>query len=394
MSEPPSGLALYLHYPYCARLCPYCDFNVYLRRHRLDDDALLAAYGAQLRALHGRMDAPRALTSVFLGGGTPSLMSPALLDGVLQLAAQQFGLAADVEVTLEANPSEASAARLTNMRAAGVTRLSLGVQSLRDDGLRFYGRTHDVAEARAAAGAAARLFAHWSLDMLYARPKQSVRAWRAELRDALALHAPHYSFYQLTIEPGTAFARQVAAQRWLPPRPELAARLYEATQEACAAVGLAAYEVSNHARAPAQYARHNWHVWQGGEYLGIGPGAAGRVICGGVRHATHAILAPRAWAAACHGPSAGYADWTPLSAAEVRTERALLGLRLAEGVPRRTAEALGLAPLGARGRRLRRAGLVQLDGRGVRVPPKGRLLLDELCAQLLADADDAKAAGD
>ena len=378
-------LALYVHYPYCTRRCPYCDFNVHLRRYRLEEDALLAAYAAQLDVLHRRLET-RPFTSIFIGGGTPSLMSASLLARLLHHAAKRFGIAKGAEITLEANPAEASLQRMQDWRAAGATRLSLGVQSLNDDALRFYGRNHNAAQARAAAHAASRTFARWSLDMLYARPGQTVPAWCAELRAALSLGAPHYSLYQLTIEPGTAFARQTKAGRWQPPSEAQAARLYETAQETCAAAGFPAYEISNHAQSMRHYARHNWHVWRGGDYLGIGPGAVGRFAWKGRRYASHAFAAPKIWAAECRKPSAGYAVCKPLSADAVRTERVFLGLRLAKGLSHAQARRLGVLPLGARGQVLKKQGFVQADKDGLRVLPKGRLVLDELTAQLLADA--------
>ena len=378
--RPPLGI--YLHWPFCKAICPYCDFNVHLAS-RADPADWLAAYTSELRHAHSlRPDGP--VETVFFGGGTPSLMPPDLVAGLLAEIDALWGLAAKAEISLEANPTSAPQAQLTGLRAAGVTRLSLGVQAFDDKALAFLGRTHDAAAAAAAFAAAQRIFPRASFDLIYARPEQSLAGWQAELRAALALGPQHMSLYQLTVEPETPFARLQAAGRLTLPEEGLAIDLYEATQALCAEAGLPAYEISNHAAAGHQ-CRHNVASWQGGDYLGIGPGAHGRLTAEAGRLATRGLRAPADWLAQVSEKGHGWAETELLSAAETAAELVLLGLRLADGV--------ALADLAARGLVLPADNLAALRAEGfltdhaerLQASPAGRPVLDALIGRLLAE---------
>jgi putative oxygen-independent coproporphyrinogen III oxidase len=325
-------IGVYVHWPYCARICPYCDFNVVRDRGKHAEQAALAA--AMIADLRAQAEAlgRRRLTSIFLGGGTPSLMDPDQTGAVIQAARALFEPAADLEVTLEANPTDAEADRFAAFHAAGVNRLSLGVQSLDDSALVFLGRNHDAAEARRAAEVAVRAFPRLSLDLIYALPGQAPAAWRADLKAALALGPEHISAYQLTLEPGTPFDRAVARHRWATPDEALAADLYEATGETLGAAGFEAYEVSNHARGAPARSRHNLIYWRGGDYLGVGPGAHGRLTTGGARWATLTPKRVGDYIARVEGSGCGLTERTELTALEAAQERLLMGLRTVEGV--------------------------------------------------------------
>ena len=330
------------------------------------------------RALTG----PRRLQSVFFGGGTPSLMDPAWVAELVELARALWTPAPDLEVSLEANPTDAEADRFAALAQAGVNRLSLGVQALDDAQLAFLGRLHDAAAGRRAVTAAALAVPRVSLDLIYALPGQTAPAWRAALQEALDLGAEHLSPYQLSVEPGTAFDRAVRRARWTPAEPDLAADLYEATQEVLEAAGLAAYEVSNHARGEAARARHNLVYWRGWDYAGVGPGAHGRLTVAGVRHATLAHAAPAAYVRAVRETGTGFAERETLSPVAVAEERLLMGLRTDEGVDLAETAAAGLAAGDPRLARFEADGLVTLaDGR-VRATPAGRRVLDRLTAAL------------
>jgi oxygen-independent coproporphyrinogen-3 oxidase len=373
------ALALYVHWPFCARICPYCDFNVVRARGHQDRAArLTAAILADLRA-QAVLTGPRPLTSIFFGGGTPSLMDPADVAAVVEAARALFP-AGPVEVTLEANPTDAEADRFHAFAAAGVNRLSMGVQALDDAQLAFLGRNHSATEARRAVAMAGRVFPRLSIDLIHALPGQSVADWRDALSQALDLGFEHVSPYQLTIAQGTAFARAVGRGDWSPPDEDLAAALYETTQETLGAAGFDAYEVSNHARGVAARSAHNLHVWRGGDYLGLGPGAHGRLTLNGVRTAT---VAHRRIDAYLAGVDAGSpweerADLSPREAAE---ERVLLGLRTVEGVPLAVLDAL---PATARplAEMIDEGFLTVADGRVV-ATAAGRPLLDAVLGRLL-----------
>ena len=379
MSEPPP-LAVYVHWPYCARICPYCDFNVVRDRRQAEQAALAAAIVADLRA-QAAGTGPRRLVSIFFGGGTPSLMDPAWLAAMVEAARALWPAGPGLEVTLEANPTDAEAGRFAAFAAAGVTRLSLGLQSLDDAALAFLGRNHDAATAIRAAKAARAAFAQLSLDLIYARPGQDVAAWTAEVDAALALSPDHISPYQLTIEPGTAFDRQARRGAFAPPDDDLAADLYETTQARLEAAGFTAYEVSNHARGEAARSRHNLAYWRGEDYLGVGPGAHGRVTVGGVRHARFTAPKVADYLARVAETGTGLVEAEALTPAEAAAERLLMGLRIAEGV---ALDDLGeKAPPPERVAGLVQAGLLAPDPRRLRATPDGRRLLDRLTLALI-----------
>ena len=383
MSEPPPNLGVYVHWPYCARICPYCDFNVYRDRGRTDEQgALVAAIGRDLAA-QAELTGERRLVSVFFGGGTPSLMPPEAVAQILRLATSLWPAADDLEVTLEANPTDAEAARFAAFAAAGVNRLSLGVQSLDDAALAFLGRDHDAAAARRALEIAGRLFPRLSLDLIYARPGQTPEAWRAELAEALAYGPEHVSPYQLTIEPGTAFDRAVQRGRFAPPRDDLAADLFDTTQAVLQAAGFEAYEVSNHARGAAARSRHNLVYWQGEDYVGVGPGAHGRIARPSGRLATAAAARPVDYIQAVASHGVGFASQESLSPVEAAEERVLTGLRIAPGVAFAEIAALALFPDHPRVVELRDQGLIAPDGSRLRATAAGRLVLDHVTRRLL-----------
>lgn len=377
-SAPPLGV--YVHWPYCAKICPYCDFNVY-RVRRAEEPAALARAILEDLAAQRELTGPRSLVSVFFGGGTPSLMEPDWAGEIVAAAKRLWAPAADLEVSLEANPTDAEAARFEAFAAAGVTRLSLGLQALDDASLAFLGRNHDAATARRAAQGAARAFPRLSLDLIYARPGQTAETWAAELRQTVDLGAEHLSPYQLTIEAGTAFDRAVRRGRFTPADPELGAQLFETTQETLEALGFSAYEVSNHARGDAARSRHNLVYWRGWDYVGGGPGAHGRITRDGLRHATLGEMRPADYLARVAAGGTGFAALEPLSARDAAEERVLSGLRIEDGVPRAELAALDLDP--ALIARLVELGLLADDPERLRATPAGRLVLDALTAELL-----------
>jgi putative oxygen-independent coproporphyrinogen III oxidase len=386
----PAGAAreigLYVHWPYCARICPYCDFNVVRDRGERDGPAALArAIVADLEAQAARIGR-RRLSSVFFGGGTPSLMDPDWAGEILGAARRLFEPATDLEVTLEANPTDAEAGRFAAFAAAGVNRLSLGVQSLDDAALAFLGRNHGAAEARRAAEVAARAFPRLSIDLIYARPGQTPAAWGAELGEALALGAEHVSAYQLTIETGTAFDRAVQRCRWSPPEPDVGAALYETTQEVLESAGLGAYEVSNHARGAGARSRHNLIYWRGGDYLGMGPGAHGRITdAQGQRWATLTPARIADYVRRVETTGCGLAERTPLTPREAALERLLMGLRTVEGVSLAELGPLALAP--ATVEAMVGGGLLTREAGQLIATPRGRAVLDRITLDLAASAD-------
>jgi oxygen-independent coproporphyrinogen-3 oxidase len=377
--DPGTDVALYVHWPFCVRICPYCDFNVVRARGKEDRAATLtAAIVADVRA-QAALVGPRRLASVFLGGGTPSLMDPADVATVVEAARALFP-SGPVEITLEANPTDAEADRFAAFAAAGVNRLSMGVQALDDAQLAFLGRNHSAGEARRAVAVAARVFPRLSIDLIHALPGQSVADWRAALIQALDLGFEHVSPYQLTVAAGTSFARAVGRGDWSPPDEELAAALYETTQETLGAAGFDAYEVSNHARGVAARSAHNLHVWRGGDYLGVGPGAHGRLTLDGVRTAT---VAHRGIDAYVGGLEAGdqWEERAALSPREAAEERVLLGLRTVEGVP---VSVLDVLPAAARPlAEMVEEGFLVVTDRRVIASATGRPLLDAVLGRLL-----------
>jgi len=372
-------LGVYIHWPYCARICPYCDFNVFKDRKGEEPAALARAIVADLEA-QAALTGPRELASIFLGGGTPSLMDPDWAWEMIAAARRLWTPAADLEVTLEANPTDAEAQRFAAFADAGVNRLSLGLQSLDDAALRFLGRNHDAATAVRAARAAARAFPRLSIDMIYARPGQTPTAWAQELKAAIDLGAEHLSPYQLTIEAGTAFDRAVRRGQFVPPDGDTGAALFDTTQQVLEAAGFDAYEVSNHARGAAARSRHNLIYWQGHDYVGAGPGAHGRITQDGVRQATHAAARPADYIVGVAQTGLGFPEREPLDAREAAQERLLSGLRIAEGVPFADVAALGIAP--SRIADLTALGLLADDPQRLRATPAGRLVLDRLTVEL------------
>ena len=382
MNEPAPPLGVYVHWPYCARICPYCDFNVVRDRGRGAEQAALAqAILADLEAHHALIG-PRRLVSIYFGGGTPSLMDPDWAGRIVARAKALWAPDEPVEITLEANPTDAEAGRFAAFAGAGVQRLSLGLQSLDDAALAFLGRNHGAAEGVRAAEIARTVFPRLSLDLIYARPGQTPDDWAAELGAAVALGAEHLSPYQLTIEAGTAFDRAVRRGLLTPQDPEAAAILYETTQETLTALGFEAYEVSNHARGPADRARHNLVYWRSQDYVGVGPGAHGRVTVNGVRNAAHAAARVGDYLRRVAQTGLGWDAGEALSAREVAEERLLTGLRTVEGV--RLAE---LAPLGLSADHpliadLARAGMVRMSDGALRATAEGRLVLNRLVSEL------------
>jgi len=372
-------LGVYIHWPYCARICPYCDFNVFKDRGGDEPAALARAIVADLEA-QAALTGPRELASIFLGGGTPSLMDPAWAGEMIAAARRLWTPSADLEVTLEANPTDAEAERFAGFADAGVNRLSLGLQSLDDAALSFLGRNHDAATAIRAAQAAAKAFPRLSIDMIYARPGQTPQAWSQELRAAIDLGAEHVSPYQLTIEAGTTFDRAVRRGALTPLDGDAGADLFDTTQRVLEAAGFEAYEVSNHARGDAARSRHNLIYWQGHDYLGAGPGAHGRITEGGARQATHAAARPADYIARVAETGFGFAAREALSARETAQERLLSGLRITEGVVLGDVEALEIAP--DRIADLVALGLLADDPQRLRATPAGRLVLDRLTQEL------------
>jgi len=373
---PSQPLGVYVHWPYCARICPYCDFNVFKARGReAEAEALAHAIVEDLHA-QAELTGQRELVSVFFGGGTPSLMDPAWAARIVETATTLWTPAPDLEVTLEANPTDAEAGRFQGFRDAGVNRLSLGLQSLDEAALKLLGRNHGALERRRAAETAAKVFPRLSIDLIYARPGQTPQAWADELKAAADLGAEHVSPYQLTIEAGTAFDRAVKRGTLVPPDEEPAAELYETTQAVLEAAGFEAYEVSNHARGADARSRHNLVYWRGHDYVGAGPGAHGRITRDGVRIATHAANRPADY---IEGVGGGREALTPVEVAE---ERLLGGLRIADGVGFEEVAALGLAPDSHVVRRLVELGLLADDPLRLRATPDGRRVLDSVTTAL------------
>ena len=376
------SLGAYIHWPYCARICPYCDFNVLRDRGRgAEQRALKDAILADLRA-HRELTGPRDLTSIFLGGGTPSLMDPDWAGEMIALCKALWTPMADLEITLEANPTDAEAGRFAGFIDAGVQRLSLGVQALDDASLTLLGRNHGADEARRAAALGGKLFPRLSLDLIYARPGQTADAWRAELGEAIDLGAEHLSPYQLTIEAGTAFDRAVKRGTLVPPGEDLASELFDVTQETLTAAGFTAYEVSNHARGPAARSRHNLVYWRGQDYVGAGPGAHGRLTLDGARNATFAAAKPADYIARVAETGRGWATQETLTSQQVAEERLLAGLRVEDGVTFDEIAALALAPTHPEVLSLVEAGLLAPDPDRLRATPAGRLVLNWVTSRL------------
>jgi putative oxygen-independent coproporphyrinogen III oxidase len=379
-------LGVYVHWPYCARICPYCDFNVRRDRGQGEEQAALArAMVADLKR-HADIIGPRRLVSVYLGGGTPSLMRPDWAAEIIAAARSLWPAAEAPEVTLEANPTDAEAGRFEAFHQAGAERLSLGVQALDDASLSFLGRNHSAAEALAALATAGRIFPRLSLDLIYARPGQEVAAWREELSRAAGLGAEHISPYQLTIEAGTAFDRMIRRGTFVPVDAEHGADLFDVTQEVLSAAGFEAYEVSNHARGLAARSRHNLVYWRGEDYVGVGPGAHGRLTLDGARTATVAEAKVEAYVRAVGETGVGWTSRQPLTPVEAAEERLLMGLRTLEGVGLAELAPIGLGPETAQLADMAQAGLVSLEGGRITATARGRLVLDRVTAELATAA--------
>ena len=378
-------LAIYVHWPFCLSKCPYCDFNSHVR-DSVDQSRWRAALRRELDH-YGSRTGRRPVNSLFFGGGTPSLMPPATVETVIAHVADRFDLADDAEITLEANPTSVEAQAFADLRAAGVNRLSLGVQSLDDDALRFLGRGHDAAQARAAAELAARLFPRWSIDLIYALPDQTPADWAAMIDAALTLTGDHVSLYQLTIEPQTAFEGAVRRGAFTPLADDPAAALYERAQDRLEAAGLPAYEISNHAR-PGGESRHNLQYWRYGDYAGVGPGAHGRLTINGEKRALRQHRAPEIWLSRVE--SAGHATRTDeaLSRETQLREALLMGLRLSSGVSvSRLKETLKCDPISGIDTAFLDAavdeGLMAFDGDRLAARRQGLRVLDGLLARLI-----------
>jgi putative oxygen-independent coproporphyrinogen III oxidase len=379
-----TAFGVYVHWPFCLSKCPYCDFNSHVRHTAVDEGRFARAFAREIETTAARVPG-RTVTSIFLGGGTPSLMQPQTVGVILDAIGKHWRLADGAEVTLEANPTSVEATRFAGYRTAGVNRVSLGVQALDDASLQELGRLHSAREALDAVALARRAFERYSFDLIYARPGQTPDMWARELELAIGEAAEHLSLYQLTIEEGTPFFGLHAAGKLRTPEESEARALYDVTQEVCARHGLPAYEISNHARKGAE-CRHNLVYWRGQEYAGIGPGAHGRLDINGARHATAAEKRPEAWLMRVEANGHGIVTDDYLSREERADEFLLMGLRLAEGIDPARYAALAGRPLDPRRIALLRdegAIVVDADGR-LRVTQAGFPVLDAVVADLAA----------
>jgi len=378
------AFGVYVHWPFCLSKCPYCDFNSHVRHAPIDEDRYARAFAREIATSAARVP-HREVTSIFLGGGTPSLMRPKTVGAILDAIGSNWRVASEVEVTLEANPTSVEATRFAGYRAAGVNRVSLGVQALDDASLKTLGRLHTAREALDAVAIARRSFERYSFDLIYARPDQTPQLWGEELKRAIGEAAEHLSLYQLTIEEGTPFFGLYAAGKLRTPNEATARALYDVTQEVCARYGLPAYEISNHAREGAE-CRHNLVYWRGEEYAGIGPGAHGRLDINGTRHATATEKRPEAWLMRVEANGHGVITNDVLNSVERADEFLLMGLRLVEGIDPGRYAALAGRPLNPRRiAMLREEGAIVVDGDGrLRVTQAGFPVLDAVVADLAA----------
>ncbi len=380
--EPAFGV--YLHWPFCLSKCPYCDFNSHVRHGGIDEARYVRAFAREIAATAERVPG-RVVSTIFFGGGTPSLMQPSTVEALLNEISKHWIILPGAEVTLEANPTSVEAERFRGYRAAGVNRVSLGVQSLDDASLKELGRLHTAREALDAVAVARSIFPRYSFDLIYARPRQTPQQWASELKLAISEAAEHLSLYQLTIEPGTPFFALHRAGKIATPGDEIGRALYDTTQEICAAAGLPAYEISNHARPDAE-CRHNLVYWRGHEYAGIGPGAHGRLNIGGVRYATETEKRPESWLMRVEASGHGLTVNEPLMTGEQADEYLLMGLRLAEGIdPERYEKLAGRRLDEKRISILKEEGAIEsmADGR-LRVTLSGFPVLDAVVADLAA----------
>jgi oxygen-independent coproporphyrinogen-3 oxidase len=377
-----NGFGLYVHWPFCAAKCPYCDFNSHVRTS-VDEEGWAQAISRELSHVAELQGAERPiLQTIFFGGGTPSLMSARATGRIIDAAMRLWPCANDLEITLEANPASAEAARFADYAAAGVGRLSLGVQALNDADLRFLGRLHDVREAKAALALAQRTFARVSLDLIYARPGQSLEAWRSELAEALSFGTEHLSLYQLTVEPETPFATMHRRGVFHLPNEDLAADFYEATQDMTARAGLPVYEISNHAR-PGCESRHNLLYWRYGTYAGVGPGAHGRLQLNGKRIATVCERLPERWRERVARHGHGFTDISEIDDRVGAREHLLMNLRLSEGIDVAAYRARwGVVPAPERVAALAAGGFVKLESGRLAATPRGMLVLNRVIEEL------------
>jgi putative oxygen-independent coproporphyrinogen III oxidase len=380
----PGAFGVYLHWPFCLSKCPYCDFNSHVRHAPIDEARFASAFAREIETTAARIPA-REVSSIFLGGGTPSLMQPQTVGAILEAIGKHWRVASDVEVTLEANPTSVEATRFRGYRTAGVNRVSLGVQALDDASLRALGRLHTAREALDAVAIARTVFDRYSFDLIYARPDQTPAMWADELKRAISEAAEHLSLYQLTIEPETPFFGLHAAGKLKTPDEAVARALYDVTQDVCAAQGLPAYEISNHARVGAE-CQHNLVYWRGEEYAGIGPGAHGRLDIDGTRHAIATEKRPEAWLMRVEANGHGIVTDDHLNSEERADEFLLMGLRLAEGIdPERYTALAGRALDPRRIELLRDEGAITVDAGGrLRVTKAGFPVLDAVVADLAA----------
>ncbi len=377
------SFGIYVHWPFCAAKCPYCDFNSHVRT-AIDETGWVEAIERELDwTARAQGDDRPIVETIFFGGGTPSLMQGRSAARILEKISRLWRLTNDVEITLEANPASAEAARFADYRAAGVNRLSLGMQALNDADLKFLGRLHNADEAKAALALAMRNFDRVSLDLIYARPGQTDTQWRGELKQALDFGTDHLSLYQLTIEPETPFALLHKNGQLRIPDDDLAAGLYETTQEMTETAGLPAYEISNHAR-PGSESHHNLIYWRYGEYAGVGPGAHGRLMLGGKRMATSAIRLPERWRDKVMTGENAFADFTAIDDADAAREHLLMNLRLGEGVDLAAYRTRwNTRPPAEKITPLIEQGLLRQDGEILSATPQGRLVLNAVIAALL-----------
>lgn len=383
------GFGLYVHWPFCVSKCPYCDFNSHVT-DRIDQRAWHRAYLQEL-AHFATLTPGRTLTSIFFGGGTPSLMDPATTAAIIDAARQHWRADPELEITLEANPGTVDSERFEAFRAAGVNRLSMGVQSLNSSDLKFLGRKHSVEEARAAWRAAARIYSRVSFDLIYARPNQSLGDWQTELADALKEvgdnNIGHLSLYQLTMEDGTPMAADYAKNAFTLPSEDVGSDMFERTQDMCNRAGFPAYEISNHA-VPGQECRHNLVYWRGGDYVGVGPGAHGRLTLPTGAVATRQVKAPSLWLKRIDKDSHATQDVEALDSCARAEELLMMGLRLAEGV--QEARFLRLCGRSVEqqinldaAQRLIDQGFLEKGNGRIRATPRGRLALNEVLRQLM-----------
>lgn len=377
------GFGVYLHWPFCAAKCPYCDFNSHVRHKPVDQSDYVTGFLSEMAAMREETG-PRNVTSVFIGGGTPSLMEPQTVEALLNGIAKYWGLPEGIEMTMEANPSSVEATRFRAYRAAGVNRVSLGVQSLNDADLKFLGRLHNVEEAKIAIGLARDIFPRLSFDLIYARPKQTLEAWEAELKQAISYAADHLSLYQLTIEDDTPFQALHRAGKLVIPSDDLAADLYDVTERVTCDAGLPNYEISNYAQ-PGAESRHNLTYWRYGDYVGVGPGAHGRFNdADGIKHVTITERMPEHWLERTRENGHGIVEREALDRHQQGDELLLMGLRLVEGLDVARFEALSGRGLNQQTlNNLAMDGLIEpVSNTRLRATQSGRMVLNSVVASL------------